>query len=77
VITWHPTAYGESATVMAGGVVVARLNARPDAWQIEHHGGTQSGGATSVPGAKREALQKLAEVLASAAFEVDVALRAM
>lgn len=77
MITWHPTAHGQSATVMAGGVVIARLNARPDAWQIEHHGGLQSGGANSVPNAKRTALQELAKVLASAAFEVDVALRAV
>jgi hypothetical protein len=78
VISWHPTANGESATVMAtGGVVVARLHAHPDRWQIEHHGGIQAGGANSVPNAKRTVLQELAKALASAAFEVDVALRAV
>jgi hypothetical protein len=76
MITWHPTGLGgESATVMAEGVVVARLHARVDAWQIEHHGGLKTGGATSIPGAKRSALEALAKALSKAAFEVDVALR--
>jgi hypothetical protein len=75
VIVWHPNAHGQSATVMAEGVVVARLHARADAWQIEHHGGLKTGGANSVPNAKRTALQELAKALSKAAFEVDVALR--
>lgn len=75
MITWHANAEGYSATVMAEGVVVARLHVRKNAWQIEHHGGLRTGQATSVPGAKRDALQMLAHVLSKAAFEVDVALR--
>jgi hypothetical protein len=76
VITWHPTAHGESATVMAGGgVVLARLHAHRDRWQLEHHGGIQAGGANSVPNAKRSALQALLVALGEGTSQVEVALR--
>ena len=76
MITWHPTGTGsEAASVTVGGVTIARLLARSNAWQIEHHGGLKAGPANSVPNAKRTALQELAAVLTDAAFEVDVALR--
>jgi hypothetical protein len=77
VIAWHRNAFGESATVEAGGIVFGRLHALPDRWQFEHHGGIQAGGANSVPNAKRSALEALAKALSKAAFEVDVALRSV
>lgn len=75
MITWHPNAEGYSASLTVGSVTFARLHARHDAWQIEHHSGIKTGQASSVGYAKRAALQALADLLSKAAFEVDVALR--
>jgi hypothetical protein len=79
VITWHPTGVADACTahVSVGAVTVARLHARVDRWELEHLGGRESGPANSVPQAKRAALQALRELLATAAFDVDVALRSV
>lgn len=76
MITWHPTgAGGYRASVTVDGIAICTLHAHTDRWQIEDRVGFRGGPATSVPGAKRAALQALAAVLPKLQFAVETALR--
>lgn len=76
MITWHPTGTGSyTASLTIGGMTIAVLHARRDAYQIEHLSGVQPGRANSVEHAKRAALEALAELIPRVLLEVQVALR--